>query len=241
MNNVALLIAEAPWFLPKDNHSQASCLPYFTGVKSIVNGNINEGKLTIYNCSFYDDSSLAKAVEHLIKTDEKRQIMYLGAHGDGRNIAGSSLKKTSNIIRENGKNIKGMIISSCWAAANDTISESMGLNIEVGERCGINENYGPNWVFSYKVPVEWFHSVMIETSIIKLFSDLYIHQPQYLNSKTGIVNALSEALGIFNQNMCLGFDDNMELTIPLKDSIRIWVRPQGSQSPKDVTNEIIWI
>lgn len=72
MNNVALLIAEAPWFLPKDNHSQASCLPYFTGVKGIVNGNINERRKTKHLQSlFYDDNSLAKAVDHLIKTDEK--------------------------------------------------------------------------------------------------------------------------------------------------------------------------
>lgn len=240
MNNVALLIAEAPWYSPKDNHSQASCLPYFKGVKSIVNRNLNESRLSIYNCSFYDDNSLEKAVEHLINTSEKRQIMYLGAHGDGDNIAESSLERTSDIIRQNGRNIKGMIISSCWAARNDTISESMGWNIEIGKRHGVNENYGPNWVFSYTVPVEWFYSVMVESAIVKLFSEVYINKPQLLNSKAGIVTVFSEALKLFNRDMYFGFDGNMELTIPLKNCIRVWARAQGAQYPKDITSEIDW-
>lgn len=95
MNNIALLIAEAPWFSPKENHSQASCTSYFHGVKSIVNGRLNEGKLNIYDCSFYDAKSLEYAVQHLVNTSENRQIMYLGAHGDGNRIAKASLKKVS--------------------------------------------------------------------------------------------------------------------------------------------------
>ncbi len=33
-NDVALLVAEAPWFSPKDNVGQASGLPFFEGVRN---------------------------------------------------------------------------------------------------------------------------------------------------------------------------------------------------------------
>ncbi|WP_270821360.1 hypothetical protein [Aeromonas sp. QDB14] len=237
MNNIALLIAEAPWFPPKENHSQASCTSYFHGVKSIVNGRLNEGQLNIYDCSFYDAKSLEYAVQHLVNTSENRQIMYLGAHGDGNRIAKASLKKVSETIKTNGKNIKGLIISSCWAAKSNTLEESMGWSYNIGERAAINENYGPNWVFSYKVPVSWFFSAMIETSIVKVFSEIYIRNPQQLNSKAGILSAFSEALGIFDHSAMLGFDDNFNYVIPLKDSIRIWVRAQGARNPQDATME----
>lgn len=238
MNDIALLIAEAPWFSPKTNHSQASCTSYFQGVKSIVNGGLDEGKLNIYDCSFYDAKSLEYAVQHLVNTGENRQIMYLGAHGDGKKIAKASLKKVSETIKTNGKNIKGLIISSCWAAKGDILEESMGWSINVGERLGLNEIYGPNWVFSYKVPVSWFFSAMIETSIVKVFSEIYIQNPQQLNSKAGILSAFSEALCIFDNSAILGFDDNFNYAIPLRDSIRIWVRAQGARYPQDATADL---
>ncbi|MGU5534902.1 hypothetical protein [Aeromonas caviae] len=113
----------------------------------------------------------------------------------------------------------------------------MGWSYNIGERAAINENYGPNWVFSYKVPVSWFFSAMIETSIVKVFSEIYIRNPQQLNSKAGILSAFSEALGIFDHSAMLGFDDNFNYVIPLKDSIRIWVRAQGARNPQDATME----
>lgn len=93
--NVALLVAEAPWFSFKNNHDQASCLPFFEGVKKLVNDGTDKPQLNIYHCNYYDNKSLEYAIEHLVDTRENIQILYIGGHGDGKRIADATIKQPS--------------------------------------------------------------------------------------------------------------------------------------------------
>lgn len=226
--SVALLIAESAWFSPKENKKQANFTPYADAIESLVDLECKK----IFNCYktvFYDATSLTCALEHLCKTDEKRQILYIGAHGDGERLASVKLKKVGEIIAGNGKKIKGVIISSCWAGENDKLIKTIDWGI------GSNSNIvnGPNWVFTYKYSVDWHLSAVIEQRLLYVMSTAYCSTPEELNSKTNIIDKIEEALNIFNPDLPIAGE------FSLKDTIRVWVRGQGAEFSKEVTSELL--
>ncbi|MEZ8021262.1 hypothetical protein AB4393_24195 [Vibrio splendidus] len=232
--DIALLVAEAPWFSFKDNRDQASGLPFFTGVKQYVNKNAKKSQLNIYSCDYYDNTSLKYALKHLTDTEENIQILYIGGHGDGKRVADASLDKISKMVKERGRNIKGLIVSSCSAASKGTLADSTSWGFDCDKFDIVN---GPNWVISYKYSVYWFESVLLETAIIKEFASGYIEKGK-LNSKSEIMKCFENALVSFDLDMPFAFDskDNSKT---LGESIRFWVRPQGSGSAADVTEELV--
>ncbi|MCE3220327.1 hypothetical protein G5C64_16000 [Vibrio diabolicus] len=232
--DVALLVAEAPWFSFKNNRDQATGLPFFTGIKQYVNKNAKKSQLNIYSCDYYDNNSLEYALNHLTDTEENIQILYIGGHGDGKCVADASIKKVSEMVKSKGRNIKGLIVSSCLAASKDTLSESTSWGIDDTSFDIVN---GPNWVISYKHSVDWFQSVLLETAIIKEFAEGYISEGK-LNSKQDIITCFHNALFPFDLNIPFANgEDGSPQT--LSESIRFWVRPQGSSHPADVTKELL--
>ena len=232
--DIALLVAEAPWFSFKNNRNQANSIPFFTGVKQYVNKSSKESQLNIYSCDYYDNNSLKYALKYLTDTEENIQILYIGGHGNGKNVADASLNKISDMVKERGRNIKGLIVSSCLAASKDTLSDSTSWGVDADR---LNIVSGPNWVFSYKYSVDWFQSVLLETAIIKEFSSEYIVQGK-LNSKNNIIQCFKNALLSFDLDMKFALDNN-EDPKTLGESIRCWVRPQGSSFAVDVTEELL--
>ena len=105
--SVALLVAESAWFSPKENKKQANFTPYADAIESLVELECY-GEFNCYKTVFYDATSLKSAFAHLCKTDEKRQILYIGAHGDGKHVASVKLNNIGKIIAKNGKKIKNM-------------------------------------------------------------------------------------------------------------------------------------
>lgn len=231
--DVALLVAEAPWFSFKNNRDQASGLPFFTGVKQYLNKNAKKSQLNIYSCDYYDNNSLYYALSHLTDTEENIQILYIGGHGDGKRVADASLNKLSDMVKEKGRNIKGLIVSSCMAASKDTLADSTSWGIDSARLDIVN---GPNWVISYKYSVNWFESVLLETAIIKEFASGYIEEGR-LNSKDDIMQCFKNALLSFDLNMSFAVDNHGNPKT-LGESIRFWVRPQGSGSAVNVTEEL---
>lgn len=234
--NVALLVAEAPWFSFKTNHDQASCIPFFEGVKKIVNDSTDKPQLNIYNCNYYDNSSLEKALEQLVETREDIQILYIGGHGDGKRIADATIKKTTKLISENSKKIKGLIVSSCMAGLTDELAVASEGAFSNNPR-SISWVSGPNWIISYRYSVDWFPSALVETSLVRAFTEHY-HQEGKLNSKADILDCFIDGLSPFNLHEYFASDkDGNRQT--LGDSIRIWARPQGASQPADVTEELL--
>lgn len=234
MQNVALLVAEAPWFSPKENHTQASCLPFFEGARKLINHQVSGGKFNIYNCNFFDSNSLEQALNHLIKTEEDKQILYLGGHGDGENIADANLEEAIQHVRNSSDKIKGLIVSSCWGAMTDTLSDALSWAV-ISTKRSIKEINGPNWVIGYRHPVYWFKSALLETALIQSFASGYMNNPKGLNSKDGIISYLLYALSAFDINQPFAEHENKKYSI--KDTIRIWVRPQGTSNSREITEE----
>jgi len=233
--DVALLVAEAPWFSPKDNVGQATGLPFFEGVSRLVNASITDSRFNIYSSNYYDNSSLEKALDHLVNTREPRQILYLGGHGDGKKVSGATISKASSLIRDRGEKIKGLILSSCWGGLSDKISKATeyGFDPKSGVAKMVN---GPNWVVAYKHPVAWFESAMIETSLIKTFAEAYMDGG--VNSREAIFDQLVFALRAFSIEDNIGFDQNDNASLSVKDTLRFWIRPQGAEYPTEITDEI---
>ncbi len=78
----ALLLLESPWWLPRENQLRASCLPFFQGLERLYDG------FNIYYSTFYDTQGFEMALsQDLIHTAERRQILYIGAHGERSHIA----------------------------------------------------------------------------------------------------------------------------------------------------------
>ncbi|MGD7036640.1 hypothetical protein [Methylotuvimicrobium buryatense] len=236
MSDVALLVAESPWFMPKDNFGQASGLPFFEGVKKILNSKLDDSHFNIYHSNFYDDTSLEQALDFLVQTRENKQILYLGGHGDGEYIADASIDKASDLIRDRGNNIKGLILSSCWGGKNDKVAAAtqFGLNSKSNRVNWVN---GPNWVLAYRYPVLWFESAMIETSIVYTMANAYMNGR--LNSRQDILNKFIDALRPFSIEDIIGQDDETnKWDVSVKDTIRVWIRPQGSDIPSEVTESL---
>jgi len=84
--------------------------------------------------------------------------------------------------------------------------------------------------------VAWFESAMIETSIIKTFGDQYRYID--INSKDDILNTFEDALKSFSIKDLIGFDDNDDPHFSVEETIRVWVRPQGAEAPKEITEEL---
>lgn len=226
--SVALLVAESAWFSPKENKKQANFSPYADAIESLVELSC-DGEFNCYKTVFYDTSSLKSALQHLCKTDEQRQILYIGAHGDGEHVASVKLHNVGKIIVENGKKIKGVIVSSCGAGKSDKLVKSIDWSFGNGS----NIVNGPNWIFTYKYTVDWHLSAMIEQRLLYVMSSEYCSTPDGLNSKSNIIDKMAEALSIFSPDLPLAWENN------LKDTIKVWVRGQGAGLSKDVTSELL--
>ena len=234
--HVALLVAEAPWFSFKNNHDQASCLPFFEGVKKLVNDGTNKPQLNIYHCNYYDDKSLESALDHLVNTREEIQILYIGGHGDGKHVADAKIKSASRFIRSRGKKLKGLIVSSCMAGLKDDLASATEWGFDDNSLSVMWVN-GPNWVISYKYSVDWFQSALLETAIIKEFTESYRTEGR-INSKSSILECFKRALVPFSLYQDFATCENGQPK-QLGETLRIWVRAQGATYATDVTEELL--
>lgn len=230
--DVALLVAESPWYTPNVNQGAASSLPFFEGVKKLNNDSATDRRFNIYHCNFYDNSSFDSAIEHLAKASEERQILYVGAHGSAESIAGAEIEHIADVVADAGGRIKGLIVSSCFVGSNDKVAKASELGFKPNT---FKEVRGPNWILAYKYSVDWLSSVMLETSVIHHFSMAYMEGT--INSKAQILDVFNNALALFNPNANFGRDSDKH-DVTLAECIRVWVRPQGAEFAKDVTEEL---
>jgi hypothetical protein len=227
--SVALLVAESVWFTPQRNKGQVSFNEYSQAIENLLRFGPTNDLFCTYRAGFYDNTSLEKCLDHLTNTNEERQILYIGAHGDGNNVSDASIKDVSSTITKRAGRIKGLVVSSCWAAQSNLLAKHANWGID--NRSNIIN--GPNWIVSYKHAVDWHLSALLEMHILYSICKIYCYDPQRMNSGDGIINAFKDALEIFNPQMKIGI--NRET---LSDTLRIWIRPKGSDTLKDVTTEL---
>ncbi len=228
--SVALLVAESVWFTPQRNKGQASFNEYSQAIENLLRFGRKNDSFCTYRAGFYDKKSLEKCLDHLTDTNEERQILYIGAHGDGNCVSDAKIKDVGSTITKRAGRIKGLVVSSCWAAQSNALAQHTNWSIDNS----FNIINGPNWIVSYKHAVDWHLSALIEMHILYSICKRYCDEPLSMNKGEGIINAFKDALEIFNPRMKIGINGET-----LSQTLRIWIRPKGSETLRDVTTSII--
>jgi len=216
VDEFALLLLESPWWLPRENPLRASCLPFFQGLERLHDG------FNIYYSTFYDTPGFESALaQDLIHTSEKRQILYIGAHGQRSSIADGRATAILSKVSQHGRRIGGVIISSCNVAEREENLIELLVESKI------------NWVFGYTRSIDWLASVLLELAIVESLvgTTAEFDENEYL-----LLETISSALRKFNPNAAFG--SNSE---PLLECIRLVQRPKFKQYPIDLTSKLATI
>lgn len=213
-DDFALLLLESPWWTPRDNPSRASSLPFFQGLERL------HDYFNIYYSTFYDTRGFEVALsQDLIHTHEKRQILYIGAHGGGNSIANGRASTVLDKVGLHGGRIEGVIVSSCLVGARDANLWSPLLTSRT------------RWVFAYRHSVAWLDSLLIELAIME---SLVLSPEGYAADQDMLLDAFATGLSRFNPLLPLGCNGE-----PLMDCINLIQRAKYKRFPMNITQDLI--
>ena len=210
----ALLLLESPWWLPRDNPLRASCLPFFQGLERLYDG------FNIYYSTFYDTPSFEIALsQDLIHTVEKRQILYIGAHGNRSSISNGRASTILSKVSLYGKRIEGVIVSSCLVADRENNLFNALASGDV------------RWAFGYTKSVNWLNSVLLELAIVEALVGV---SQDVDHDRDALLNVFKTALEKFNPNAPFGANGE-----PLFDCLCLIQRAKYKRVPEDLTVDLI--
>lgn len=210
----ALLLLESPWWTPKNNPTRASSLPFFQGLERLYD------HFNIYYSTFYDTQGFESALaQDLIHTHEKRQILYIGAHGTESSIANGRASTILEKVALYGDKIEGVIVSSCLVGARESNLWSPVL---------INKT---RWVFAYRHSVNWLDSLLIELALLEA---LALAEDGYADDRDALLETFASALAKFNPLLPLGSEGET-----LADCICLMQRAKYKRNPENLTNELV--
>ncbi|WP_425916448.1 hypothetical protein [Pseudomonas sp. GWSMS-1] len=210
----ALLLLESPWWTPRSNPTRASSLPFFQGLERL------HDHFNIYYSTFYDTQGFESALaQDLIHTHEKRQILYIGAHGTESRIANGRASTILEKVALHGSKIEGVIVSSCLVGARESNLWSPVL---------INKT---RWVFAYRHSVNWLDSLLIELALLEA---LALAEEGYADDRDALLQTFANALAKFNPLLPLGSDGE-----PLMDCIYLMQRAKYKRNPENLTTALI--
>lgn len=210
----ALLLLESPWWTPKIDPTRASSLPFFQGLERL------HDHFNIYYSTFYDTQSFESALaQDLVHTCEKRQILYIGAHGNENSIAGGRASTILEKVAIHGDKIEGVIVSSCLVGARESNLWAPVL---------INKT---RWIFAYRHSVNWLDSLLIELALLEA---LALAEDGYADDRDALLQTFANALGKFNPLLPLGSEGE-----PLQDCICLMQRAKHKRNPENITEAVI--
>ena len=210
----ALLLLESPWWNPNINPTRASALPFFQGLERL------HDYFNIYYSTFYDTRGFEVALsQDLIHTHEKRQILYIGAHGNETSIANGRASTLLEKVALYGDKIEGVIVSSCLVGARESNLWAPIL---------INKT---RWIFAYRHEVGWLDSLFIELALLEA---LALAEENYADDREILLHTFSEALAKFNPKMPLGSAGE-----PLSECICLMQRAKYKRNPENLTSALI--
>lgn len=213
-DDFALLLLESPWWTPKSNPTRASSLPFFQGLERL------HDHFNIYYSTFYDTQSFESALaQDLIHTHEKRQILYIGAHGTESRIANGRASTILEKVALHGDKIEGVIVSSCLVGARESNLWAPIL---------INRT---RWVFAYRHSVNWLDSLFIELALLEA---LALAEEGYADDRDALLQTFANALAKLNPQLPLGSNGE-----PLVDCICLMQRAKHKRNPENLTSALV--
>lgn len=213
-DSFALLLLESPWWTPEVNPTRASALPFFQGLERL------HDHFNVYYSTFYDTRGFETALSaDLVHTQEKRQILYIGAHGTRGQIANGRASTILEKVALHGDKIEGVIVSSCFVGASDSNLWAPLL---------LNKT---RWVFAYRHGVNWLDSVFVELAILEA---LVFCDEGYADDPNALLATFATALAKFNP--LLPFGANGE---PLMDCICLMQRAKYKRYPQNLSDALV--
>lgn len=210
----SLLLLESPWWTPKSNPTRASSLPFFQGLERL------HDRFNIYYATFYDTQGFENALaQDLVHTAEKRQILYIGAHGNESSIANGRASTILEKVAIHGDKIEGVIVSSCLVGARESNLWAPIL---------INKT---RWVFAYRHSVNWLDSLLIELALLEA---LALAEEGYADERDSLLDTFANALAKFNPLLPLGTAGE-----PLLDCICLIQRAKYKRTPENLSEALI--
>lgn len=178
MSEIAVLILESPWEYPQGGTRRLTVQPFFEGLEKI------HPNMSMYYSTFHDLHGVRTALDYdLLHAKEPRQVLYIGSHGQGRQLSNIRLSDLKRAIRERSGKLEGIIISAC-EVCND-----------VDDLITLVQGTGVKWAIGYKCAVGWFDSMMLE---LALLNQLAIEPVAYRTSRAGLTGFFQRALALVN-------------------------------------------
>jgi len=228
MQKKAVVILEGPWDLYRNDINKSSVLPFFDGMAKSFND------VEILHSRYYDKKSFDLALYALTSGNYKDVIVYICAHGNGKDIGGKNI--VDAIIECNlssrDANISGVILGSCQSAGTPkkSLIESMKVLIEDSKIY---------WIAAYTCKSLWYESTLIDLSII---SRMLQATPKKRESRTKIVEVLAEGIAPFSPSFKIGSlgDDGDAKSISIKHGIVYIAQPTGKGNRALEVTETVW-
>ncbi|MBK1710240.1 hypothetical protein [Marichromatium gracile] len=217
--NRAILVLESPWELDERDANRSSVIPFVEGVAKLT------GDTDVHYANFYDLKSFDKALECLCKGNLESRIVYIAAHGEGKNIAGVPMLSLLLRIasRSRRHRIDGVLIGSCFVGQNST---TMEVCIEESRL---------RWCVGYTAATYWLDGTLIDCRLLAELSQL---EDEDFEDRNSVVSAIARALSLFDPKAEIGNDKYMN-SVNLRDGMSFVLQLRGrGQRARDVTNEV---
>lgn len=203
----ALLVLEQPWSAVSDDPQQTSLRPMFEFLEKI-------SEIPVFHAQFYDESSLERALFHLVDAacleGVSHLMLYIAGHGKAKNLYspdGCKVKLTEifRLISLYGTPyISGLILDACDLGQNRKVIEDGIQDTEL------------RWVFGYEYSVDFVASTLINFRLISEVGKLPRHK---VTSSKILKKTIQKALNTFNLDWPIAYSDKSKSKIALRDSV----------------------
>nr|WP_289073658.1 hypothetical protein [uncultured Halomonas sp.] len=218
--NRAILVLESPWALDDNDANRSSVLPFVQGVAKLT------GDTDVHHANFYDEGSFRKALECLCKGELDSRIVYIAAHGLGKEIAGAPmLNLLCSVANQSRRHkIDGVLIGSCFVGEHST---TMEVCIEESRL---------RWCVGYTAATNWLDSTLLDCKLLAELSEL--EDSDFLKSDKA-VDAMSDALSLFDPSAVIGEDYDRNPVV-LRDAMSFVLQLRGQgQRARNIT-DVVW-
>ncbi|MDN3562088.1 hypothetical protein [Vreelandella neptunia] len=216
----AILVLESPWELDDRDANRSSVIPFVEGVAKLT------GDTDVHYANFYDKKSFEMALECLCKGDLDSRIVYIAAHGFGKEIAGIPMLDLLLIVARYSKRyrIDGVLLGSCFVGKNSTTMEAC------------IEESRLRWCVGYTEATNWLDGTLVDCKLLAELSEL--EYDDFLE-RDAAVDAMVNALHLFDPNAVIGFD-NDENGVVLRDAMSFVLQLRGQgQRARNIT-DVVW-
>ncbi|QKO13598.1 hypothetical protein HAT91_01960 [Dickeya solani] len=145
-----ILVLESPWELDEHDANRSSVVPFIEGIAKVA------GDTEVYYANFYDKKSFRTALHCLCKIPFKNIIIYVAAHGQGKELGGTHIRDVLVPVGELSHhfNITGLLLGACFVGAHTDLMETF-----------TSGNY-LRWCAGYASETEWLTGTLIDCAII---------------------------------------------------------------------------